>query len=403
MILIDGSGAKRTKLQEENLKVFSELQAENKVVIKETAKQYGLSKPDDVFNLRAARFSISKFREAAYRLITQRLKEAQTELAFGQLLRAGVLNDFNNIYQAVEVTYPAVVREVASNKRQEFYAPLERVGFPKRVQKGESFPETSFKGLDKEIINSKWGMMLAIERELMDDDQTGQILQRSSQMAENTRIHEEAYVWGRISGQQNLSFDGEAIPYSSTYPVAGGGVYQTGVPGTSGGIHGNGNGVNATANGRISQTQITGGWILAKQMRDQSGRPMVVDPRLVAVSPQDIFFAETLLNSDYNPSKSSTASADDGKVGGSYAINPIKNLVGVVATRFLPDYSALLIDPGKGFVFQRRDPVEVVQENPQSGPAFSQEVFRFKVRTRWEADWVDPKFVINLNQSLSPT
>jgi len=398
MLIIDGK-ERKTKLMEDNHKVLKELQAENKKTIEKTAKSFGIQKPEDVLNWQASRFSIKKFREAAYRVISQKLQEANSELMFGQLLRAGVLNDFNNIYQEVEVTYTAAVKEASSNKRQEFYAPLERAGFPKRVQKGESFPETAFKGLDIEIINSKWGLMLNIEKELMDDDQTGQILQLVAQLAVNTRIHEEAYVWGRISGATGLVFDGEPIPVSKTYPTP----YVGGVPGVSGGLHGNGRGVNVTAAARISQTQIQSGWILAKKMLDQSGRPIVVDPKLLAVSPQDVFNAEILMTSETNPSSSSTQTADIGKTGSIMSINPIKNLTGVICSRFIPDYGAYLIDPGKGFVMQRRDPVSVEQENPMSGPAFSQEVFRHKVRTRWEADFIDPKFMIDLNSTFSPT
>ncbi len=236
-------------------------------------------------------------------------------------------------------------------------------------------------------------MQIACESGLMDDDQTGQIASRASQMGENARIHEEAYVWGRMMNDTSATLDGEKIPMSSTYAT----------PYSTSGIHGAGLGKNALADGRLSQGQIQSGWILAKKMLDQSGRPIVVMPKILAVSPQDIFFAEVLLNSAQSPSMSSTASADIGKVGGINGVNPIKNLVGVVSSRFIADYGALLIDSGKGFVFQRRDPQEVVQENPQSGPAFSQEIYRYKVRSRWEADFIDPKFMINLNPGFQST
>ena len=396
ILTIDDTGLQKTKLQEAQRGEFKkEHDAVTEKHFAELKEAYGLQNPKSVVDFSNPNFSVKAMREGAY-ATARKLKEAQAELAFGQLLRAGVQNQFNQIYQAVEVTYDAVVRQVGSNKRQEFYAPLERVGFPKKTQRGESFPETSFKGVDKEVINDKFGMMLAWERELIDDDMTGQIVSQSRQMGENARIQEEAYVWGRICNNAP-SFDGDVIPVSSTYAT----VYATGVPGVSGGIHGNGNGVNATAAARLSQTQIQNGWILAKKMLDQSGRPMLTMPSLLAVSPQDIFFAEILLNSEYNASKASAATGDDGKVGGAFSVNPIKNLVGVVSSRFITDYGAFLIDAGKGFVFQRRDATEVVQENPQSGVAFSQEVFRYKLRSRWQADFIDPKFFINLNSSFA--
>jgi phage major head subunit gpT-like protein len=390
MKFIEATSTEKTKLQESNEKIFSEAQTENtKHVLKEVASEFGIKNPEQVFDFTRRDFSVKKFREGAYRVAS--LKEAQSELALGQLLRAGVNNQFNKLYVAAPVTYTAVVIETSSNKRQEFHAPIERAGFPKRIERQGNFPERSFKSLDIEIVNQKFGFMLAFERELFDDDQTGQVVQLSGQMGENFRIFEEAYVWAKYQNAAS-TLDGEPLPVSSTYST----VYSTT------GIHGTGLGINATSPARISQSQIQAGYILAKKMVDQSGRPITVMPSVLAVSPQDIFFAEVLLNSEYNPSKASSATGDDGKVGGAFSKNPIKSLAAVVSTRFLNDYAALLIDP-KAFAFQRRDATEVIQENPQSGPAFSQEVFRYKARARFEADFIDPKFSINLNTSFAST
>lgn len=389
MKFVDESGTQKTALQEQNEKEFKAFQtSETERKLVETARTYGINDWKKIFDFKRRDFSAKMFRESAYKVAS--LREAHAELALGQLLRAGVMNTFNDMYQAVEVTYTSAVREVSSNKRQEFYAPIERIGFPKRVERQGPFPETSFKGLDIELINVKYGMMFAVERELLDDDQTGQIVQRAAQMGENFRIFEEAYVWARMVNDTSASLDGEPLPVSATYAT----------PYSTTGIHGTGKGVNALSSGRLSQSQIQAGWILAKKMLDQSGRPMVVTPKVLAVSPQDVFFAEVLMNSTMNPSMSSTATADIGKTGSINSINPIKSLVGIVSSRFIKDYGTLLIDP-KGFAFQRRDATEVIQENPQSGPAFSQEVFRYKARARWEADFIDPKFIINLNPSFS--
>lgn len=382
-----------TKLTEENRKSSREFQVnETEKAIMKTAESMGIKEWKEILDFNRAGFSGKKFIEGAYAVSNKRMMESQAELAFGQLLRAGVQNTFNDIYQKVDVVYHALVREVTSNKRQEFYAPLERVGFQKQVPKQGNFPETTFKGLDLELINKKSGVIVAFERELFDDDMTGQIAQRASQMGENAAIYEEAYVMAKIANAA-ADLDGETLGVSQTWST----VYSTT------GLHGAGLGVNALADGRLSQGKIEQGYILAQKMKDQSGRPIVVLPKVLAVSPQDIFYAKVLLNSAQGASMSSTASADLGKVGGIMGINPIQNLMSVVVSRFLPDYAAIMVDQGKGFVFQRRDANEIVQENPQSGPAFSQEVFRFKHRARWEADFIDPKFFINLNPGFQST
>ena len=113
-------------LKEDNEKEFKEFQTRAiEAQAKEAAAYIGVSDHKMVSDFKKPGFSVKNFRESVYR--AARLKEAQSELALGQLLRAGVQNAFNDMYQAVEVTYTAAVREVSSNKRQEFYAPVERI------------------------------------------------------------------------------------------------------------------------------------------------------------------------------------------------------------------------------------------------------------------------------------
>lgn len=386
-------------LYESNMKVFRKIQSVVKEKAKAIAAQNGIKNFEGILGNwhENPDFSIKKFREGAYKAIARRSTEAQAELQWGQLLRAGVMNTFNDLFQATEVVYPALVRETGSNKRQEFYAPTERIGFPKKVPTAGPFPESNFLGLDIELVNQKTGMIFSFERELMDDDMTGQIVQRASQLGENARIYEEYYVMARLFNFA-FSFDGETLTASQTYSGSNG----TFPCFSTTGIYGTGKGINQVANGRFSQQKMQDAWILSKKMVDQSGRPISVTPKVLAISPQDIFLAKVILESAYNPSMSSTATADIGKAGGIGSINPVQNLTSVVSSRAIPDYMALLLEP-KGFNFQRRDPTEVVQENPQSGPAFSQEVFRYKERARWEADYISPVFgiLINANQSTS--
>lgn len=399
---IEFGNGEKTSLMEKNQKINNGFQLTTEKDIVKTCESQGIKDWKEILSMPGG---AKTFREGAYKN-SARLRESQAELAFGALLRAGVQNVFNDNYKEVDTTYEALVRMAASNKRQEFYAPQERAGFPKFTLPGGPAPETNFKGLDLEVVSKKFTVGMSFERELFEDDQTGQVAQKPADLGVNYKVYEEAYVYSRLFNVQG-TLDGEALPTTVTYgalsPFAATGPFATGVAGVSGGIHGNGNGVNATASARISQTQIQNGMILAKKMFDQSGRPMLVMPDVLVLSPDDEFFGQALLNSVYNPSMSSTASSDKGSVGGIMSVNPIKGIVGVVVSRFVPQYGAMLVASGKGFVMQRRAPVELLQENPSSGSAFSQEVFRFRARARWEADFIDPKFMINLNSSFSAT
>jgi hypothetical protein len=67
-------------------------------------------------------------------------------------------------------------RAVASpNKYEELYAPLYNSELPVEVLPGEPFPDSRIIGLDVHVRNRKWGRLLAFQRELVDDDQTGQM------------------------------------------------------------------------------------------------------------------------------------------------------------------------------------------------------------------------------------
>jgi len=129
-----------------------------------------------------------------------RLRESNPESSFGQLLRAGIQTFALNSYQTVPVVYPDLVTEVTSRRFQEFYAPLFRPNLPKLVLRGQKFQENPAAGLDRVLTNFKFGMIESFERELFDDDQTGQIKNRASQMGENFKIMEEIYVIGKIIG-----------------------------------------------------------------------------------------------------------------------------------------------------------------------------------------------------------
>jgi len=94
------------------------------------------------------------------------LREANTETALGQLLRAGIQTFAINSYLLVQVVYPDLVTEVGSSRRQEFYAPMYRPNLPKRVEAGEPFQESKAIGVDRELINYKFGFIESFEREL---------------------------------------------------------------------------------------------------------------------------------------------------------------------------------------------------------------------------------------------
>jgi len=325
--------------------------------------------------------SFRRLRESTYNHAA-RLREANPESSFGQLLRAGIQTFAINSYDAVPVVYPDLVTEVTSRRFQEYYAPLERPNLPKQVNRGQRFQENPVTGLDRVLTNFKFGMIEAFERELFDDDQTGQIKNRASQMGENFKIMEEIYVMGKIIGV-GQTVQGVTVPvdvtYNDTFTGTGNGSYNT-APKAN----------RANPFVRLSQANLEAADIAIVNIVDDLGNKFLVTPNTLLVSTTDKFVAAKLLNSTLQPSVPAATSDSTGYV---MTINPLQGLYKLLVSRFLPSKCWLLGDPKKCLVFQRRDPLEIIQEQPASGQSFDIEAYRFKARSRFEVGMIDSRFL----------
>jgi hypothetical protein len=325
--------------------------------------------------------SFRRLRESCYNNY-QRLREANAESAFGQLLRAGVQTYAINSYQTVPVVYPDLVTEVVSRRYQEYYAPLFRPNLPRRTDRGQRFQDNPIAGLDRFLTNVKFGMIESFERELFDDDQTGQIKNRASQMGENFKIAEEIYVMGKVIGTgqtlQGVQVDPD-ITYNDAVTGTGTGTYNTAPKG------------NRPANwGKLNQPNLEGADIALMNIQDPLGNKFLVSPNTLLVGSSNKFVGAKLLNSTLQPSVPTATAGDTGYV---MTINPLQGLYKLLVTRFIPATAWLLGDPKKAVVFQRRDPLEILQEHPASGDSFSMETYRFKARSRFEVGMIDSRFM----------
>jgi len=304
-----------------------------------------------------------------------RLRESNPESSFGQLLRAGIQTFALNSYQTVPVVYPDLVTEVTSRRFQEFYAPLFRPNLPKLVLRGQKFQENPAAGLDRVLTNFKFGMIESFERELFDDDQTGQIKNRASQMGENFKIMEEIYVIGKIIGT-GFTVQGVLVSPDVTASDVGGSYSVA-------------KGNRPAAFGRLSQSNLEAADIALMNITDDLGNKFLVSPNILLVSTTDKFVAAKLLNSTLQPSVPSATAGDTGYV---MTVNPLQGLYKLLVSRFMVSKAWILGDPKKCLVFQRRDPLEIVQEHPASGQSFDIESYRFKSRSRFEVGMIDSRF-----------
>ena len=337
-------------------------------------------------------FSIKRLRESLFK----RLREAVAESSFPQLLRAGVQQFMFDAYQTVPTIFQDLVRVTSSNKYEELYAPLYNSELPVEILPGEPFPDSRIIGLDVHVRNRKWGRLLAFQRELVDDDQTGQISQRAANVGQLMRYIEELQVMIAIVEAENPQ-------------VPGGNGYTTALGNTP------------TVPGGLGQAGLEEADIALQNMVDPLGNFMLVVPDTVLVSPSDKFNVLKLLNSTLQPSVPGAANQNvttvaGGTTGWTMTINPLQGEYAAKVSRFLPGKTSKLGGPGlkgpgldnangacflmetkKSVVFQDREGLEIVQENPTAGTAFSTDEYRYRIRRRFAVRTIDPRFIYRLN------
>lgn len=328
------------------------------------------------------------------------LREAISATAQGQLLRAGIQMIANAWYKRYPGTYTQIAATVSSNKRQEFYAPLFGAARPQEVKDGTPFREQGIKGQDLEIINRKFGAIVGFSRTLFDDDQTGQIGTFAQRLGESMAMWQDQYFSRRVIGVASSDFAPSTIEASAWTGTNNNGdtittpfsvkMYRTKQDTVD------------VGNRPASFVQMTYGPLLTafqslRRAKDPLGQAIVVVPDTLLVSTFDEINGRMLTMSPAFPAVSgnqgqtaSTASA--GFFRGPFGVNPIQGEFKLVVNIHLVAGVWMLCQGHKGYVEQLRDPMEITQEQPQSGDSFNLDEYRFRSRARWEQDWLDPRF-----------
>jgi len=388
-------------LKEHNAKVIKNVLMESAEIRKDRAQYTKLMGFDPLTEegrvklpVMEAGFSWSKVQE--------KLQEADSGSSFTQFLRAGIQSITNAMYEAVDVSYDDWVTVVQSDKDTELYAPNHGVAFPRQVGEQMKYPEVGAAALDIKLKNYKYGSIYAVTDELLADDQTGSFQRQAAMMGEYMKLLTEVLVMGKLAsdpqGAQYLDYlvpPSETKPdYEANYPFA-----QSSAPFRGGGFN------RPVTYGLLTQANIQAGNIALMNQKNLQGIKMQVSPKRLLIGPDLSFDAAVLMNSAYYPSGAAAA----GAVGGAFAVNPIKGLLDITVSRFMAkeetgaglpasfngDSKAWYImdDSKPWFVLQIREAVSVIQESPNAGQSFEQDVKRFKTRGRMNADFIDPRFV----------
>lgn len=329
------------------------------------------------------------------------LKEADSSSSFAQVLRAGIQSLVNSSYETVPTTFESWATTVNSGRDTELYAPLQGVSFLREVGKQEIYSESAAAGLDIKLKNRKYGTVYAVEKELLEDDQTGQFAKQAGLLGEYAKLAIEVVVYAKLAGKFTggavASYANMTVPNTETQPS-----YEAAYPWTPASAPLRGGGFNRPASyGALTQPNIQAGFIGLMNQLNLLGLKMNVDPRRLLISPYYRFDAAVLLNSSFYPSQPGTST---GTTGNTFAINPIESIASLTVSRFMFDNTGsatvstgskawyLMDDSKPWFVVQIRQAAEVVQEAPNAGDSFNRDVVRFKLSLRVNADHIDPRF-----------
>jgi hypothetical protein len=321
------------------------------------------------------------------------LREAHAETAYAFLLRKGIQNLANDWYQTVEREWQRYATAAPSNGYAEWYAPLYGSVIATQVGAGERFPEGRIAGENSVVVNHKFGLIEAFDREFFDDDQTGQIRQRAQRLGQSMAQTENAYMAIRFLGVAG-SYMNLNVPASTYTTTDVNGNTVTGpFSATLYGTYGN----RLPAYAALSLGGLKQLWAYALVAKDPLGNKIITQPNILLHSAMDSLHAPLLVRPPagvpYYPAPigatgTTASSAASGYPGGVFGANPFQGLgIDPVMARYLADW-AWALGEKKGFIVQERDPLEVVQEASNSGQGFESDAIRYRSRRRFEAEWV---------------
>ncbi len=335
-------------------------------------------------------FSWTKFREQ----LDSKLTEADSGTMYPLMLVAGVLQNVIGMYTLAKPSYMDWVTVTPTKLVDTPVAPLHGLSFPREVGEQMPYPVSKTAALSMKFHARKYGTMLEMTKELIEDDQTGQFQMLSGQLGEYLQLLTEVLVYGRLASLNAASYSGFAPGASETKPSG-----ESNYPWTLATAPFVGGGYNKP--GTFTAPTVAGiqnGMIALRQQKNLLGVAIPVNPKRIITSPKYMFDVAVVLNSAYYPAVGGSA----GTTGTSFSINPLKGIADLTVTPFMFDNGGAavnnstawyLVDDSKPF-FQllQREPVSVEQEAPNSGESFNRDVVRFKCSTRQIADFVDPRF-----------
>jgi phage major head subunit gpT-like protein len=312
-------------------------------------------------------------------------EDVVTTSMMGSLLLDGFRALLFNRFNGISTTWEQFTRREPSNKEEERYLDMARMGTLSTVAEGERYPRVRPELLPGPAVkNVKRGDILAVTEEMIRFDRVGMIRQLFEDQGRRAAQTLEEAAYGVLLTVGN---------YTAT---------------TADNDVGNNDSTNAFTAANLITAMTT-----LQTMKDRtSGRYLGVTPNTLIVGPSLQFAARQLINSPEVQRVGGTGSTDTTQnLYGTGTSNPFKGIIDLVVVspyvhQLGGQWQWVLLDRNNGLVYQEVDPLQLLQATAQDASNeeyFETDVFRYRVRLWGGFGFLDQRFAYYSNTTTAPS
>lgn len=270
---------------------------------------------------------------------------------------------FNNAFKSTETQWPKIATEVPSNSAYQQYTWL--ANFPGMKEWVGAKQKKKLSEYEYVIRNKPYEATVVVSRDDIEDDQLGIYKPQAEGAAYSAALWPDELVYKAVNeGFNSKCYDGQSF-FSTAHPVGKKNVSNKGTKKLS------------IVSLEAAQKSYGAARTALREMKDEDGRPLNVNPNILLVPPALEDVAKALMTVER---------LEDGKA------NIYKGTAEVVVVPWLTSSSAwFLLDctkPLKPFIYQpRKKPVFVSQTDPNADDVFNKAEYAFGAEARGAAGY----------------
>ena len=297
------------------------------------------------------------------------LKEAMMSSEFPNFFKKGLKTLLLKAYNESPRLYEKCVHFETSDRDKEEYPALGAAPEPTKVLQGQEFPHFGLLNEFITITNYKYGEIMEIARELIEDEQTRQLKNIPSMLGQaHARFENNTVFTFYNNGATATAYDAQNYFDTAGHPdITGGAAVAVNT--------------NSGALGQISEANLETALAEIRLWRGRQGEHIVVFPKVLLVAPSEEFVSRRLMKSGY-------------EVGSNlgHITNIHEGSMEVIVSPWLTTQTWYILTDIPGLVYQWRQKLDLLQEDIASGSSFDTDVYRYRSLVRFGLDATDWRF-----------